>query len=380
MTLREFFPPLAAKRLTGLDGLRGLAALFIFNTHFLAQFADVSYFLTPGSPSFRLTAVIHSGLIGVDAFFMLSGLLTYLSLAAKNPAPGAFILARYRRLLPVILAVSVPALCFGAGSVDPRQLIDNIFFLKLFRETTYVNHVAWALTYEMYFYLLCLVWFLLPQKAGLPMPGKAAFTVLALVFLANVIFFKRLGPLCDVRFLGFFYGVGLGMFLRSRTFERLRARAGRLPRLWPVFLAMILCCGFLWSYPPTQRIIFTEFWGNFAFYCLLDPAYAGLILCLALGEDAAGGRTVFSSLPMRLLGVVSYSLFMTHAQWGIPLGRTLIPGGVSSFAGLCAAYAASLAVSLAIAVFLFYFVERAYFARSKTPVRPAVPQGAENAA
>jgi len=371
MTLREFFPPLAAKRLTGLDGLRGLAALFIFNTHFLAQFADVSYFLTPGGAPFRLTAVVHSGLIGVDAFFMLSGLLTYLSIHYKNPAPGPFVLARYRRLLPVILAVSVPALCFGAASVDPRQLIDNILFLKLFRETTYVNHVTWALTYEMYFYGLCLAWFLLPRKIGLPMPGRRAFAVLTLAFLINITVLKRLGPLCDVRFLGFFYGVGLGMLMTSPAFERLAARGRGLSKLWPAFLALVLFCGFLWSYPPTQRIIFTEFWGNFAFYCLLDPAYAGLILCLVLKEDAPGGRTFLSSTPMRLLGVISYSLFMTHAQWGLPIGRALIPGGVTSFASLAAAYAVSLAVSLSIAVFLFRFVERPYFvkpaAKAKVP-------------
>ena len=68
-----------------------------------------------------------------------------------------------------------------------------------------------------------------------------------------------------------------------------------LAKLWPVFLTLVLFCGYLWSYPPTQRIIFTEFWGNFAFYCLLDPAYAGLILCLVLREDAPGGRTFLSS-------------------------------------------------------------------------------------
>lgn len=359
MTLTDLFPPLAGKRYHALDGLRGLAALMIFNTHFLAQYADRNYFLPPDSLPWHAARTLHSGLVGVDIFFMLSGLLTYLSIRHKRPAPTAFVLSRYRRLLPVIAAVGVPALCFGVASVSTRQIVDNIFFLKLFPETTFVNPVTWALTYEMYFYLLVLVWFLLLGR--LPFfRGPGPFLALCGLLAANVVFLRRFGVYSDIRFLGFFYGIGIGMLLSSPAGQRLLAR---LPwRAWPVFLGGVLACSFVWGYGPTQRRIFTGWWLNFGFYTTLDLSIAGLLLCL-LAMEAAGRRSVWGARPMRLLGIVSYSLFMCHAPWGLPLGRALSVTDASGWGSLAWVYAVSLAASLALSVFLFAFLERPYFTR-----------------
>ncbi len=359
MTLTDLFPPLAGKRYHALDGLRGLAALLIFNTHFLAQYADRNYFLEPDSLPWHMARTLHSGLVGVDIFFMLSGLLTYLSIVHKRPTAPAFVWTRYRRLLPVILAVGIPALCFGVGSVSTRQIIDNIFFLKLFPETTFVNPVSWALTYEMYFYLLALVWFILLGRVPF-FRGTKPFLVLCALLLANVVFLRRFGVYCDVRFLGFFYGIGIGMLLTGEGGRRVIARAPW--RAWPVCLAGILGCSFLWGYAPTQRAIFTGWWWNFAFYTALDLAIAGLLVCL-LAMEAAGRRSIWGATPMRLLGIVSYSLFMSHAPWGLPLGRALSVSDASGFGSLVWVYGVSLATCLALATFLFAFLERPYFTR-----------------
>lgn len=359
MTLTDLFPPLAGKRYLALDGLRGLAALMIFNTHFLAQYADRNYFLQPDSLPWHVAKTLHSGLVGVDVFFMLSGLLTYLSIVHKRPTAANFVLSRYRRLLPVIAAVGVPALCFGVVSVSTRQIVDNIFFLKLFPETTFVNPVTWALTYEMYFYLFALVWFVLLGR--LPFfRGTGPFLSLCGLLLANIIFLRRFGVYSDVRFLGFFYGIGIGMLLSSPGGRRVITHAPW--RAWPVFLACILACSFVWGYEPTQRRIFTVWWLNFGFYTALDLSIAGLLLCL-LAMEAADRRSIWGTRPMRLLGIVSYSLFMTHAPWGLPLGRTLSVTDASGFGSLLWVYAVSLAASLALAVFLFAFLERPYFTR-----------------
>mgnify|MGYP000851697190 CR=1 FL=1 len=359
LTLTDLFPPLAGKRYHALDGLRGLAVLMIFNTHFLAQYADRDYFLQPGSLPYHLTKTLHSGLVGVDIFFMLSGLLTYLSIFHKHPSAPAFVLGRYRRLLPVIVAVAIPALCFGVATVSTRQIVDNIFFLKLFPETTFVNPVTWALTYEMYFYLLALVWFVLLGRLRL-FRGARAFAGLWGLLLANVIFLRRFGVYSDVRFLGFFYGIGLGMLLANETGRRL---ISQIPwQAWPVCLAGVATCSFAWGYGPTQHIIFTGWWWNFAFYTVLDLAITGLILCLTAME-ATGKCSVWGTRPMRLLGIVSYSLFMSHAPWGLPLGRALSVSDASGPGSLAWVYAVSLLASLALATFLFVFLERPYFAR-----------------
>jgi peptidoglycan/LPS O-acetylase OafA/YrhL len=82
----------SSARLSGLDALRGIAALCVVGLHAAAVFRDVP-------PWFA------KGYLGVDFFLMLSG---YLMARITEPriaagaSPRAFITARYRRFWPVV--------------------------------------------------------------------------------------------------------------------------------------------------------------------------------------------------------------------------------------------------------------------------------------
>lgn len=346
------------RRYPSLDGLRALATLMIFNVHFFAQYAEVHYFLDPASLAYQVVRTLHSGSLGVDILFLLSGFLTHLSALSKNgPGPLAFLFHRLKRLLPVILAVNLPALCWGTDAVPFAQAVDNIFLLKVFPQTTLVNYVTWALVYEIWFYVFYALVFLFPRRFALGRWRWTWFGPLCAAYLANVMFFHRLGFLSDPRFCDFPMGIALAMLVQT---PGPRATLDRLTRLvWPVALAAIVLACWVWSTP----------------YFLKDlspsvPRRLGFHLAFALATSIVLWRllrpgllsTVLSVKAVRVVGVVSFSLFMIHAQWALPISNMVL-GRASSFPGLLAAWGAAFCLSALLAATLFTLLERPYFRR-----------------
>nr|WP_279343293.1 acyltransferase [Fundidesulfovibrio terrae] len=370
---------LAARAVPGLDGLRGLACLMIFNVHFFAQFADASYFTGSGTPLHSLIHAVHSGSHGVDVFFVVSGYLIYGSLARKRPTLSRFILERYKRLLPVVLAVNIPALYWV--NADWKMIVDNVFFLDLFGAKL-VTFVSWALVYEMYFYLLCGVW-LIVLGCGKNGPPWRSWTLLAGLYVANSLYFHVNTVLSDWRFMGFFVGIGLGML---RADPRGSKAFGKIPPgFWPVGLAVLGLGCWLWSRDFTGTLSAVSPALALAYFTAFDLAVAMLVASLVNaaqaarpssapgdaagngpGRDVPGPRSrgggVFTCTPMRMVGAVSYSLFLLHTQWGLPLANTLF-GRPASLAGLGLHYGLSLGVSFALAAFLYMHLEKFYFTR-----------------
>lgn len=362
-TLETLIPP--GRKYANLDGLRCLAILMVFNVHFFAQFAAERFF-TGGHPVlYPLMKTVQSGLFGVDIFFVLSGLLTTLSLARRPGAPLAFLAGRYARLLPVVLVVNLPALCWGTGAPDIRQVLDNLLFLSLFPGTSLVTYVTWVLVYEMYFYLLCAAALAVPFKYGTRCAAWS-LAAAAVLGLANAWagWFPRLNLFGDPRFWGFYYGAALGLAVLLGR----KAPLAAVGRLWPWALAGIGLCCFLWGNDAVNARLTGSWPLGALFYTFLDLCIAALTAGLLDPDSPA--RAVFASRPARLLGVASYSFFMVHAQWGLPLGNTLFGGPPASLASLLGLYLLSLAVSAALALFLYAHLERPYFARPVREVRP----------
>src|SRR5712672_565217 len=88
----------------GLDHLRALAALLVFEWHFshtvpVVPWGDV--------PSFFLAAIIDEGHTGVALFMCLSGYLFGKLLDGKQIKYGAFFWNRFIRLAPLLMFVLV---------------------------------------------------------------------------------------------------------------------------------------------------------------------------------------------------------------------------------------------------------------------------------
>ncbi|GAB6036379.1 acyltransferase [Fundidesulfovibrio butyratiphilus] len=348
------FLALAGRGFPALDGLRGLACVMIFNVHFFAQFSQDAYFLDSRGLAYQALRTLHSGSHGVDIFFVISGYLIYGSLARKGRGLVSFLTGRYKRLLPVALAVNVPALFWiNAGW---RDAIDNLFFLSLFPGTRMVTFVAWALVYEMYFYILCGVWLLVVRRGRAGAPW-VSFGGLLVLYLANCLFFRQGQVLSDWRFVGFFVGLGLAMLQEG---PRGRAALARVPRqAWPLFLGLLLLCSWLWAVDAVGWLSARSRALALGYFVFHDLAVAGLIAALANGGPNM--RSPFTWFGLRAVGAVSYSFFMLHTQWGLPLAASLLGAKPQTVAGLGLFWGWTFAVSFGLAVFLYAHLERFYF-------------------
>ncbi len=99
-------------RLHCLDGLRGVLAVYVMVSH-MAPFAVL--------PAWLASLLSHGG-AGVDAFFVLSGLVIVQSLQAHGWRRRRFLAARARRIFPVFLLVFAAAVAVQAldGLADGR--------------------------------------------------------------------------------------------------------------------------------------------------------------------------------------------------------------------------------------------------------------------
>jgi len=347
---------LDAGRLPALDGLRGLAILMVFNVHFFAQHFARHYYLEEGSLPHHLLRALHSGVLGVDVLFVLSGFLTWMSLARRRPTAPAFLAGRYRRLLPVILAVNLPALCWGAASVDWRQALANVFFLHVPQGVTLVTYTTWALVYEMWFYVLCAVWLIVLGRFAF-FRSWAFFWLLAAALAANILVFKRFLLLADPRFLGFLFGVGLARATSEGRFGPALEKAARLG-LAPALAALFVMC-WAGALPDVEAWLARDTLHRLAFFLALDACIALILLRLLLPGP---GPALFTARPLRLAGMVSYSLFMTHTQWGLPLANQLA-GPAHDALGMALRWGFSLALSLGVGALVFAVFERPYFVK-----------------
>ena len=347
---------LAARAVPGLDGLRGLACLMIFNVHYFAQFAHEEYFTTPGSPAHTALRILHSGSHGVEIFFVISGFLIYGSIQRKRPVLVRFFLERYKRLLPVVLVINIPALYWiNAGWKD---VADNLFFLQLFPGSTLVTFVTWALVYEMYFYLLCGVWLILLGRGKRGTPWLS-FGLIVALYAANSLVFKVHPVLSDWRFVGFFAGMALAML---REDKRTAPLVARVPHgIWPVCTALLFAGCWLWSRDVVGALSARSPALALGYFAAYDVVVA--VLAASFLNAGPGQGSIYTWKGLRVVGAVSYSLFLLHTQWGLPLATSLWGGRPESLAGIAPHYVWSLGLSLAMATFLYVHLERFYFRR-----------------
>jgi peptidoglycan/LPS O-acetylase OafA/YrhL len=166
------FVPSWGRRIDGIEGLRGIAALMVLVTHAGAEMAEST--ATGDGPLSDLGLLRH----GLTLFFVLSGFLLYRPFAAAmiggSPAPRfkRYMNNRLLRIFPayivVLLLVSYVFQTARISGSDPDvrfegsgalPLSDLLFSLPLIQtlnaDTVRVGlGVAWSLTTEFTFYLL----------------------------------------------------------------------------------------------------------------------------------------------------------------------------------------------------------------------------------
>jgi peptidoglycan/LPS O-acetylase OafA/YrhL len=362
--------PPPGRRLAGLDGLRGLAALYVVVNHvFLRAF--------PGYPvdhaPFWAGWFIY-GRFAVLVFIVLSGFSLALSAARAGwrlDGIAAYARRRARRILPAYWAALVFSLAVawlivpqpGRGVPDLTSVFANgLLVQNIVSGPPSPNAAFWSIAVEAQLYILLPVLLLLVRRRGaVAMVATVALVVAAIGIVgphvAGLDTFVIQSPpdLAALFALGIVSAgiVSAGAARRSWPWPWLALAAGA-----PV-LATIAWQGSVWT---LDRL----FWVDLA----LAPAIACLLVGLATGRPASLVR-LLDARPIRGLGSSSYSLYLTHAPiiaivYELIVARLFHPG------------TAAFLVSLALVIPLTIAFAKAFasiFERGFRPRRPSAAVG-----
>jgi peptidoglycan/LPS O-acetylase OafA/YrhL len=326
-------------RLAGLDGIRGLAALFVVGNHiFLRAF--------PGYPAnhapFWAAPFIY-GRFAVVVFIVLSGFSLSVSAARAGWRLGGvakFARRRAWRILPPYWAALVFSLLMtwfvvaqpGWAEPNAKSVVVNGLLVQDVFAVPSPNRAFWSIAIEAQLYIAFPLLILAMRRLNaVVLVAAVAAPVLALgvaaaahVQLATDLVNQYTPDLAVL------FAIGVAAAGILTTSERRRAR----PWHWytfalavPVF-ALITWRGSVWT-------IHNIFWVDLAF----GPAIGCLLAAVATHRPRPLVR-LLDTRPLRRLGSFSYSLYLTHAPIVIAAYYGVMQGwvrpGVPTFLVLCA--------------------------------------------
>lgn len=323
----------------GLDGLRGVAAVFVAMRH-------TAFFHNLG---------VHGGFLAVDLFFVLSGFViahAYERRLEQGLSAARFMALRYLRLWPVYVLGAVLGLIAafdqalpGRDNLTTDQVIHTAPFALMLlpgphiKQMLYpVNSVAWSLALEL---LVNLIYAFVWRPLRDPRVLVAVLATSALALIGAVVWFHKL----DIGFtwtnawgglprVAFSFTAGLGLY---RLFK---ARPWRSPL--PAWAPLLIL-------PPLFYVRVDEVVWPLACVLLLFPA---IVTAAAASQPGPRSARIFA-----WLGAVSYPLYALHKPAGELMTawmRHVSPQNVQN-AWIGAAY---LAVALAACALIERFYDR----------------------
>jgi peptidoglycan/LPS O-acetylase OafA/YrhL len=353
----------ARRQVLGLDGLRGLAALYVVLFHcWLYTFPGY-----PDSSAPRVLDVLMFGRLAVVFFLVLSGFSLAISPARhgwQSGGVGQFLRRRAWRILPpywaalaMSLAISlfvVPASHYGPPD-GSSVLVYGLVLQDVFFAPT-PNGAFWSIGVEAELYLLFPLVLLVRRRFS----AAAAVACVTLPVIVRGLMATGANPVEGDNWLAphlapvFVAGVvGAGIVVAS---ERVR----RLPWGWFAVLAAlpVLALGF------SQGSVWTVnhyFWIDLA----IAPAMTMLIAAVATGQPAFLVR-LLTARPLQSLGDASYSLYLIHLPIVLVVIRRVAPHFVApGLPTFCFTLLLGLPVSV-LAAWLFSRIFELPFKRNRS--------------
>ncbi len=329
------------QRFVALDALRGVAALIVFGVHYHFEFWPHAGGIISTSSSY----------LAVDFFILLSG---FVLAHAFFERPGfdfpAFLRKRVFRMWPlhlVTLAGIVVIMLLAGETVHLDGLLLNIMLLHNVGigdiQTSSFNYPSWSLSVELVANLVVAAIILaVPNKFwnGVILAGLSVISGAILFISVNSLssFEDNLFGILNTGLLRGFVAFPMGI-LAYRLFaanrHRLEKAAGKQAMLAAGLLAVFVMSFY---YPGSGRSDFV--------YLLLYPA---LVICIA----APGEFWLRVLSPLRILGELSFSLYLVHV---LVLKALQLMGWHP--AHYLSGLAASLGTALLVAAAAHFYIER----------------------
>jgi len=309
------------QKIPSLDGLRGIACLLVFGVHFnqIAQVkGELSYF--------DLSRFLENGNIGVALFFSLSGMLLSLpfwraKLAEQaNPDLLKYLVNRMARILPAyyLCLISLAILnqlwtkeqgmaIFGMHLVMALNFADWSIFA--------INPPFWTIAVEMQFYLLLPLIFLalsrcsalisLALLAGIGLLGYALTYALA-AHQSDTAAQATISPMLQYSLLAHLPHFVLGI-LAAKVFLSTNESNSMVRRFAPLTSWLcVLVCMIIMATPADDWLSIPYGHYNLPYI----PILLSLLICTA--PFAKSLKSILESAPLRILGLLSYGVYIYH--------------------------------------------------------------------
>lgn len=326
--------PLDSDRMPVIDGLRALAILGVIHHHYTWDHLGP---LNPGSPIaawwLPLRVALESGWLGVNLFFFLSGFVLYLPYALGSRrmdglvAAKSFLVHRLRRLLPLYYIVGFLSLAFGL--VQPfdlaqpgawKQLLTFLTVTFNFFPDTFMpvyNWVLWSLGIEVWFSLLFPLLLLAHRRWPVATLTVAVVVALGMRWTATVPFngnvLNWITDSLPARLPDFLAGMlAVDLVVARRAWTR-------HPLTLLVGVGLCLAGGLAWRGWFLGEIPAKAAAG---FPLLLDAGF--LLSAVFLLTRRTWLSRALALWPMRLIGMMCYSLYVWHGliEYRLILSRT----------------------------------------------------------
>ena len=322
----DFRTDARSHRLAGLDGIRGLAALYVVVNHvFLRAF--------PGYPvdhaPFWAGWFIY-GRFAVVVFIVLSGFSLALSPArhgGRLDGVSRFARRRARRILPAYWAALVFSLAVawllvpqpGYGVPDARSVLVNGLLIQNLVATHSPNAAFWSMAVEAQLYFAFPLLLLMARRwSAVAMVATVTLVVATIGLVGPHISRLDTFVIQSPPDLAALFALGV------LTAGIVSASAARTSWPWPwlalgaaaPLLATISVLGSVWT---LNHLL----WMDLA----LGPAIACLLAGLATGRPGFLLR-VLDARPVRNLGLSSYSLYLTHGPIVVVVYEEIVAGRV----------------------------------------------------
>jgi peptidoglycan/LPS O-acetylase OafA/YrhL len=367
--------PATGKHLLFLDGLRGLAALFVTTHHMWLQLWPQTYHMLPSGLMLFATGWLGYGHFGVTAFIVLSGYSLALAAAKRDRLVHvdnkAFFMRRARRILPpyyfallisCLLAMTIASKTTGTHwdvslPVTLPGTLSHLFMMQDLFYVSQINHTFWSVALEWKLYFLFPALVAACYKFG---PLKTAAAATALGYAGVVLLHGTAYNDFPIHFVGLFaIGIAAAILVFSRRPD------------W-----QILCQSpvVTWICVASALVVLAVAWTHYLRGLFYIDVFVGLITVAALIRMSLGRwpllRKALESKPLAFVGTFSYSLYLIHAPLIQCIWQYLVhPLGLSRNAEFLLLFLIGTPLILACAYVLYLGCERPFLpSRSRAPI------------